>query len=161
MLFAVLASSLFLAIGISMFNIAIKELAIATSERDSQIAYYAADSARECAIYFDTKLDIFQNYFNFSSCLTTSPVITCNGTSTTLLFIGSRNNNICTYTLSPTTFFYYSTTTLNLITEPEAGASITKIFNTNNGTISNTISAFGHNTGVVGRRVERSISGQY
>ncbi len=49
MLYAVLVSSLLLAIGISIFNISIKELNIATSERDSQLAFYASDSAIECA----------------------------------------------------------------------------------------------------------------
>jgi|GEM_PF-1050468 len=165
MLFAVLASSLLMAIGISMFNISIKEIQIATSERDSQIAYYSADSARECAIYSDIVkeplviCDPSLPSYATNCPLTTSPIITCNGTSTTLTF--TRPSNSFVYNLSaPTVFFKYSTTTSG-ITEPEGGASIIrKVFSAGGGSI-NRIDSFGHNTGIVGRRVERSISTQY
>jgi hypothetical protein len=167
MLFAVLASSLLMAIGISMFNISIKEIQIATSERDSQIAYYAADSARECAIYSDVKQGPLLTCDPADQTTTPCPspaqaTITCNGTSTTLLFNRSGSGSpTFTYNLSPaspTIFFRYSTTS---IAEPEGGASIIqKIFSAGGGSL-NTISAFGHNTGIIGRRVERSVSNQY
>jgi hypothetical protein len=51
LLFSVLVSSLVLAVGISILNIAKKEFLIATSTRDSSAALYAADSGLECAIY--------------------------------------------------------------------------------------------------------------
>ena len=55
LLFSVLISSLLLTIGLSIFNIALKELAISTATRQSIHAFYAADSGRECAKYWDTK----------------------------------------------------------------------------------------------------------
>jgi hypothetical protein len=55
LLFSVLVSSLLLTIGLSIFSIALKELAISTATRQSIHAFYAADSGRECAKYWDTK----------------------------------------------------------------------------------------------------------
>jgi|SRR3989339_860517 len=60
LLFSVLVSSLLLTIGLSIFGVALKELAISTASRQSIHAFYAADSGREYALYRDTKLgDIF------------------------------------------------------------------------------------------------------
>jgi len=53
LLFAVLTSSILLAIGLGIFSIAYKELLLSSSDRESQIAFYAADSAAECAVYWD------------------------------------------------------------------------------------------------------------
>jgi hypothetical protein len=58
LLFSVLISSLLLTIGLSIFNIALKELAISTASRQSIHAFYAADSGREYAKYLDTKVGI-------------------------------------------------------------------------------------------------------
>jgi len=53
LLFSVLISSLLLTIGLSIFNIALKELAISTATERSVHAFYAADSGRECAMYWN------------------------------------------------------------------------------------------------------------
>lgn len=55
MLFSVLISSLLVVIGLSIFNITLKELTISTSGRESQTAFYAANSGMECALYWDLK----------------------------------------------------------------------------------------------------------
>jgi len=55
LLFSVLVSSLLLTIGLSIFSIALKELAISTATRQSIHAFYAADSGREYVKYLDTK----------------------------------------------------------------------------------------------------------
>jgi len=55
LLFSVLISSLLLTIGLSIFSIALKELAISTATRQSIHAFYAADSGRECVLYWDQK----------------------------------------------------------------------------------------------------------
>jgi hypothetical protein len=55
LLFSVLISSLMLTIGLSIFGIALKELAISTAARQSVHAFFAADSGRECLIYWDIK----------------------------------------------------------------------------------------------------------
>ncbi|MFA6536172.1 MAG: hypothetical protein WC250_02590 [Candidatus Paceibacterota bacterium] len=53
MLFAVLISGVLMAIGISIFNISIKEVRLSSTARDSNLAFYASDTGRECAIYWD------------------------------------------------------------------------------------------------------------
>jgi hypothetical protein len=58
-LFAVLTSSLLLAIGISIFNVTYRELLLSSSARDSQFAIYAADTGIECALYWDSHGDAF------------------------------------------------------------------------------------------------------
>ena len=55
LLFSVLVASLLLTIGLSIFRIALKELSISTAARQSIHAFYAADSGRECALYWDSK----------------------------------------------------------------------------------------------------------
>jgi Tfp pilus assembly protein PilX len=55
LLFSVLVSSLLLTIGLSIFNIALKELAISRASRQSIYAFYAADSGREYVLYRDTQ----------------------------------------------------------------------------------------------------------
>jgi Tfp pilus assembly protein PilX len=62
MLFAVLVSSVVLSVGISILNINKKEYLLASSARESIVAFYAADSALECAAYHDLN----QNRFSFS-----------------------------------------------------------------------------------------------
>lgn len=60
MLFAVLTSSVLLSIGLSIFNLTIKELLLSSSGRESQFAFYASDTGIECALYWDFKgTDIF------------------------------------------------------------------------------------------------------
>ena len=59
LLFSVLVSSLLLTIGLSIFSIALKELAISTATRQSVHAFYAADSGREYAKYRDLKFGDF------------------------------------------------------------------------------------------------------
>lgn len=55
MLFAVLVSSVLLSVGVSIFNLTLKELVLSSSGRESQFAFYAADTGIECAIYWDFK----------------------------------------------------------------------------------------------------------
>ncbi len=156
MLFAVLASSLLVTIGISIFNISLKEIQIATSERDSQTAFYAADSAEECALYWDIKMGAFPSCLD-SACLapstSTTDTITCNGTSTTISF---AKTDTYTYGATSSNFFMYSTTT---VIAPTSGIIVSKqFFPGSPDYIQTTINAQGHNTGIYGRRVERGIS---
>ncbi len=55
LLLATLVSSLLLSVGLSMFTIAQKEIILSSLGRDSQYAFYAADSGAECALYLDFK----------------------------------------------------------------------------------------------------------
>jgi hypothetical protein len=155
-LFSILLASFLITLGISIFNISLKEIQITTSIRDSQIAYYAADSARECAIYWDVKQGVFPTCLD-SSCSNLplgSPVpasVTCNGHQRTLTFDKSLLTYISNYS---TDFFDYSTSTTGDIL-PVSDLRITKAFVDPN--VVTTIQTWGHNTTIIGRRVERGI----
>lgn len=53
-LLAALVASLVLSLGVSIFSIARKSVTLSTLGRDSQFAFYAADTAAECALYWDS-----------------------------------------------------------------------------------------------------------
>ncbi len=95
LLFSVLISSLLLTIGLSIFSIALKELAISTAARQSVHAFFAADSGREFVLYRDIKLgDIVSNV----AVLDSGPVI---ATSTDYVVsggVGNQANYITTIT---------------------------------------------------------------
>ena len=57
--FAVLLAGVLLSIGLAVFNIIIKEIILSSSGRDSQFAFYAADTGGECALNWDAKYGIF------------------------------------------------------------------------------------------------------
>jgi Tfp pilus assembly protein PilX len=158
-LFSVLLASFLITLGISIFSISLKEIQITTSVRDSQIAYYIADSARECALYWDVKQGAFPACLD-SSCSTvsasTTPTITCNGNPITLTFV-KNGLAYSTYNASNmsnivTNFFIASSTSSST---PVADIMIKKEFISPN--VVTTIEARGHNTSILGRRVERGI----
>jgi len=155
MLFAVLTASLLLTIGISIFNISFKELLISTNARESQIAFYAADSARECAVYWTIKKGAFRACYNdvctgdslVPAEITDLNTVICNGGAEKLSLSG-----IATSTYSSDKFVKIGNTDL----DPESSIKIVRSTNPNKDIIT-TITANGHNTGVIGRRLERSI----
>ncbi len=52
LLFAVLVSVLILAVGASIINLSIKQIILSGSSRESQYAFYAANTGIECALYW-------------------------------------------------------------------------------------------------------------
>ncbi len=74
---AVIVSSLFLAIAFSLASLSIKQQIISSIGKESQFAFYAADTGIECAFYWDFKgTDVFatstQSIPSFSG-------VNCNG----------------------------------------------------------------------------------
>ena len=59
LLLASLIASIVLAIGISIFSIAHKQLILSSIGRDSQFAFYAADTGAECALFWDLQFGYF------------------------------------------------------------------------------------------------------
>jgi len=53
LLFAVIVSTLVLAVGGSIINIALKQVILSGVGRESQYAFYAANTGIECALYWD------------------------------------------------------------------------------------------------------------
>jgi hypothetical protein len=54
LLFSILVSTLVLAVGASVVSIALRQLVISGTGRDSQYAFYAANTGVECALYWDS-----------------------------------------------------------------------------------------------------------
>ncbi len=72
LLMAALVASLVLTLAIAIISIVQKSVALSSIGRESQFAFYAADSGAECALYWDLQHELFST--------TTDPTeITCNG----------------------------------------------------------------------------------
>ncbi|MEK9153874.1 MAG: pilus assembly PilX N-terminal domain-containing protein [Patescibacteria group bacterium] len=71
LLLSALIASIVLALGTSIFQLAHKELKLSSIGRDSQFAFYAADTGAECAQYWDYR------YERFPTTTPTSVAITC------------------------------------------------------------------------------------
>lgn len=59
LLIAALVASVVLALGTAIYELAQKQLALSSIGRDSQFAFYAADTAAECALYWDFRYAYF------------------------------------------------------------------------------------------------------
>lgn len=59
LLISVLVASVLLALGFAIFNIVSKEIILSSAGRESQFAFYAADTGIECALYWDFVGDAF------------------------------------------------------------------------------------------------------
>ena len=59
LLLAALVSSIVLALGSAIFLIAQKQVILSSLSRDSQFAFYAADTGAECALYWDLRFSAF------------------------------------------------------------------------------------------------------
>jgi hypothetical protein len=67
LLYAVLVGGLLAMIGAAIFNLAIKEISLSITSRESEVAFYAADTGTECAIYWDLKSSNLFGAFSTSS----------------------------------------------------------------------------------------------
>lgn len=56
--FAMLVTSLALAIGLSIYDLTSRELDLSATANQSQYAIYAADTGAECALYWDSKCSL-------------------------------------------------------------------------------------------------------
>ncbi len=59
LLYTALVSSLLLSLAMSISVIVMKDIRLSSISRESQKAFYAADSAAECALYWDFRKDKF------------------------------------------------------------------------------------------------------
>ena len=59
LLVAVILASVALSLGLILLDISYKQVVLASSARQSQSAFYNADSAMECALYWDQQFDSF------------------------------------------------------------------------------------------------------
>ncbi len=82
-LIAVVIASILLIIALAIGDIALKEKILTASGKESQIAFYAADTGVECALYWDQKQGVFSarnlNGSDNSGSAIPSPLFNCNG----------------------------------------------------------------------------------
>ena len=71
LLLAALVASIVLSLGSAIFLIAQKQVQLSSLGRDSQFAFYAADTGAECALYWDLRFGVFST--------TTSATPACDG----------------------------------------------------------------------------------
>jgi hypothetical protein len=80
LLLAALVASIALSLGTAIYSIVSKELTLSSIGQDSQYAFYAADTAAECGLYWDNRSDIHPNTFATSSADNGSAAtLTCDG----------------------------------------------------------------------------------
>jgi hypothetical protein len=79
LLLAALVSSVVLALGISIFEIALKQVTLSSMGRDSQFAFYAADTGAECALYWDVRHNYFGTTTPSSSAVCATQTLTVSG----------------------------------------------------------------------------------
>lgn len=142
LLVAVLVSGILLALGLGIYNIISKDLILSASGRESQFAFFAADSGIECALYWDAQ----STAFNAGGLAT----IQCGGGDVAL-----------TSAFNPApvleTTFTYSLGAAQ--TDPCTSVLVQK----NTVTFETVVKSYGYNTCVTTnpRRIERAIEIQY
>ena len=87
LLYAVMLSSILLAITVGVTNISLKEIQFGTSAKDTNDAFYSADIGAECALYYD-KTDPANNAFTG-----TQTQMNCAGSNITLNILSSLSWN--------------------------------------------------------------------
>jgi len=60
LLVSILLATVAVTLGVSLIDIAYKQLILSSTAKQSQFGFYAADSALECALYWDQKYNAFR-----------------------------------------------------------------------------------------------------
>lgn len=154
---SVIIMGILLLISFALVNITLKNTLFASSGRDSQYAFYAADAGVECAVYWDSKFDPSK----FATSTSGSP-ISCAGNSistgqailgtTTLVMIGGGGSG------NPTSAFGF---VMSQGINPTSYCAIVTVTKNINGTTY--IKSRGYNTCDISnpRRVERGVEVTY
>ncbi len=98
-LVAVVVSTLLVSIGVFISTTALKELQLAASTKNSLQAFYAADSAIECALFHDFNTGISggpfpRNQYDITNNVV-SPTVSCNGMDLTICHAGNTADVNC------------------------------------------------------------------
>lgn len=177
LLFAVLVSTLVVSIGATIISIALRQTILSSTSRESQFAFYAANTALDCAHYWDTFTGLeLGGKVVFPSPLgeesveegsSEAALITCSGVN---IITGSGNDDKGWESDSGTDYtektFYLKIADQVGITElPEYSycATVTIKKTDNSPNIDTVIEVKGYNTCIETnvRRVERSLTQEY
>jgi hypothetical protein len=145
LLYSVLIASILLSIGLAIFNITLKEFTLSSLGRESQFAFYAADTGIECALYWDTKNNAFD------PAVPAPPPIDCNNAPRTIDTAGSGGS------------IFIRRFEIDFGTDGPHCAKIVVTKDTSSGFTKTTVESRGYNTCVLTnpRRVERAIRATY
>jgi competence protein ComGC len=146
LLLAVLVASILLAIGSAILNIALRQISLSTTGRDSHFSFYAADSGSECALYWD-----FKNASGTSAFLSNSTITCNNQAAINIVPVASSDAN---------SQYLTSSFDINLLPDPYC-VSVTVVKNLTTATTS--IDSRGYNTCDISdpRRTERALRVKY
>jgi len=139
LLLAAIVSSIVLSIGAAIFSIALKQVTLASTGKNSQFAFYAADSGAECALYWDIRAAAFAT----STVSSVPGSVRCGGPELVTAHITSADNDAAT-----TTIFYATN-------DHCVGVTIAKSLSVATNGIVTTIHADGYSTIVSGTPVEK------
>jgi Tfp pilus assembly protein PilE len=108
LLIAVILSSVVLTVGLTLLEVAYKQVILSSTAKQSQTAFYNADSALECALYYDQKF----NAFDFTTPAPSS-TLSCSSTPVTSYTTSAdAAKRITIFTLPCTGSGTYATTTV-------------------------------------------------
>ena len=111
LLFALLVSAILLSVGLSIADITLQQFELSASGRNSQYAFYAADSGAECALYWDRHGAVTgTSAFATSSLSTPVSPITCNAST---MYPTIDSNHDTQATIRETTIFYIDYPAIN------------------------------------------------
>ena len=149
LLIAIVTTSMLLVVSFVVANIALKQLVLANTARESQYAFYGADSGTECAVFWDLPKDGSLSKFDTS----TAGTIICNGQT---ISTGSQTVNTIPSQVSVVGGSATSIFQLNLT----KGCAIVRV--TKSGGVT-TVDSRGYNTCDTGalRRYERGVTLAY
>ena len=94
LLFSVLIGSLLFSVGMAIANLATREVVLSAAGKESEAAFFAADTGVECALYFDFRVP---GTFPNSSTAPRGSSVTCNTASLPLTVV-SQNATAATTT---------------------------------------------------------------
>jgi hypothetical protein len=160
LLLAALISSIVLALGASIFAIAQKQLILSSVGRDSQFAFYAADTIGECTLYWDFRF----NYFASSTPSGVAPV--CDQQALTPLTLTVQQTQPYTYPYTLTSPLLDLYLDASPATDYCAQVTVTKTRDPVTNSVQTTIHADGYSTSCAAvytnpRTLQRSVELRY
>jgi Tfp pilus assembly protein PilX len=134
---AIVVMGTLLLVSTGLVNLAVRQSMLSAASRESQFAFYAADTGMECALYWDIKNSTGVSAF----ATTTGTNITCNNSA-------------------PQTVGGSATSVFNLTFLPDPYCATVTVSKNTNGTTK--IESLGYNTCAASlRRVERAVRATY
>lgn len=150
LLYAVMISSIILAMTLGVMNISLKEIKFSTEAKDTNEAFFNADIGAECALYYDIKnINFFSNPESGNIPTGEESIIKCANLSITYPNYNQINSNS----------WFYDDFTISGLGNSGQGCAIVKIEKTDSPEITTKITSKGYNncvsnTNIIERELE-------